>query len=307
MRTALRHPDGGVCSRVVTGYFCPMSITDTAAPRTLDFPAAEGRTVTEGHAAICRERGHAVHRVDGVATGVCPRCGEVTEAGADDRPAQLPAGPDADLALAVAAGVAAPTAPAEGDCARCHRRVYRLQDGSLVANGEPVGVCPAPAAQGGGHVFVLPALELPEDVAEYAPVHHLAALLAALAEAGVPAEDVDGYARRSLEAATAEVQAEGDPFGLAEVYAGQLFELERRRELARRLGVSHTGVPLGTRLVVTATREDTPAPYRWVVDSRAEAAAVVDASVRHVSATAGDVAAHWDVTLLLPGTELPRR
>jgi hypothetical protein len=44
----------------------------------LDYPATEGRTVTEAHARICAERGHATWTVDGTDTGRCPRCGEVT-------------------------------------------------------------------------------------------------------------------------------------------------------------------------------------------------------------------------------------
>ena len=43
------------------------------------FPALEGDVVTEAHARICRERGHAFHTIDGVDTGCCPRCGVVTE------------------------------------------------------------------------------------------------------------------------------------------------------------------------------------------------------------------------------------
>lgn len=46
----------------------------------MDFPALEGRPVTEAHMRVCRERGHASHQVAGesTSTGVCPRCGEVT-------------------------------------------------------------------------------------------------------------------------------------------------------------------------------------------------------------------------------------
>lgn len=53
-----------------------MTTTNATDPR--DYPAAEGRTVTEGHAQLCRERGHATTIRDGVDQGVCPRCGEVT-------------------------------------------------------------------------------------------------------------------------------------------------------------------------------------------------------------------------------------
>lgn len=43
------------------------------------YPALTGEVVTERHARICRERGHATHTVDGVDQGSCPRCGENTE------------------------------------------------------------------------------------------------------------------------------------------------------------------------------------------------------------------------------------
>lgn len=45
----------------------------------LDFPALNGQPVTEAHAQVCRERGHATHTVDGVDSGTCPRCGEVLD------------------------------------------------------------------------------------------------------------------------------------------------------------------------------------------------------------------------------------
>lgn len=45
--------------------------------RPNDFPALEGRGVTEAHARYCREHGHATHTVNGADTGICPRCGEV--------------------------------------------------------------------------------------------------------------------------------------------------------------------------------------------------------------------------------------
>lgn len=42
-----------------------------------DYPAAaEGRPVTEAHARVCAERGHATWTRDGQASGVCPRCGD---------------------------------------------------------------------------------------------------------------------------------------------------------------------------------------------------------------------------------------
>lgn len=43
------------------------------------FPALVGGVVTERHARVCRERGHARHTVDGTDTGLCPRCGDVVE------------------------------------------------------------------------------------------------------------------------------------------------------------------------------------------------------------------------------------
>lgn len=43
-----------------------------------DFPALAGRVVTDAHARICAEYGHATHTVDGRDTGSCPRCGEVS-------------------------------------------------------------------------------------------------------------------------------------------------------------------------------------------------------------------------------------
>lgn len=42
----------------------------------LDYPAFEGRVVTERHARICRERGHAVCTQEGVMALHCPRCGD---------------------------------------------------------------------------------------------------------------------------------------------------------------------------------------------------------------------------------------
>jgi len=41
------------------------------------YPALTGNEPTERHARICREEGHATHLVDGVDTGICPRCGEL--------------------------------------------------------------------------------------------------------------------------------------------------------------------------------------------------------------------------------------
>lgn len=45
----------------------------------MSFPAADGAVVTEGHAEYCRTFGHSSHFKDGADTGICPRCGEVTE------------------------------------------------------------------------------------------------------------------------------------------------------------------------------------------------------------------------------------
>lgn len=41
------------------------------------YPALNGGVVTERHARICRERGHALWTLDGKDTGICPRCGDV--------------------------------------------------------------------------------------------------------------------------------------------------------------------------------------------------------------------------------------
>lgn len=50
---------------------------NTAQVNPLDYPALDGRPVTEAHARRCYEYEHATHKVDGKDTGVCPRCGEV--------------------------------------------------------------------------------------------------------------------------------------------------------------------------------------------------------------------------------------
>lgn len=42
----------------------------------LDMAALNGTVVTEAHAKVCRERGHATHKVDGIEQIHCPRCGE---------------------------------------------------------------------------------------------------------------------------------------------------------------------------------------------------------------------------------------
>ena len=41
----------------------------------LDFPAVNGRPVTQAHANLCETRGHATHTVNGVDSDLCPRCG----------------------------------------------------------------------------------------------------------------------------------------------------------------------------------------------------------------------------------------
>jgi len=44
----------------------------------IDFPAVDGRVVTEAHAKICRERGCSTYVKNGIDMGFCPRCGEVS-------------------------------------------------------------------------------------------------------------------------------------------------------------------------------------------------------------------------------------
>jgi hypothetical protein len=46
----------------------------------LSYPALAGEPVTEGHSQWCKQNGHATHTVDGVDTGLCPRCGDVKSA-----------------------------------------------------------------------------------------------------------------------------------------------------------------------------------------------------------------------------------
>jgi hypothetical protein len=43
--------------------------------KLLDFPAVNGRPVTQAHANICAKYGHATHTVNGVVSNLCPRCG----------------------------------------------------------------------------------------------------------------------------------------------------------------------------------------------------------------------------------------
>lgn len=42
------------------------------------FPILTGDVVTEAHAQICADRGHATWTVDGEDKGICPRCGDLT-------------------------------------------------------------------------------------------------------------------------------------------------------------------------------------------------------------------------------------
>lgn len=60
------------------GYVTEAGFDASSTPIN-DFPALDGRPVTEGHAKVCAAQGHAHHTVDGADTGVCPRCGVVTE------------------------------------------------------------------------------------------------------------------------------------------------------------------------------------------------------------------------------------
>lgn len=44
-----------------------------------DMASLKGEVVTQGHADYCAAHGHATHTVDGVDSGVCPRCGDVAD------------------------------------------------------------------------------------------------------------------------------------------------------------------------------------------------------------------------------------
>ena len=44
-----------------------------------DYPLLRDAHPTEAHARYYRENGHATYKIDGRDTGICPRCGEVTE------------------------------------------------------------------------------------------------------------------------------------------------------------------------------------------------------------------------------------
>lgn len=82
------------------------------------FPALYGETVTELHTLTCHREGHATHNVDGVDSGVCPRCGDVKPAGVDvvHNPAA-----DAYVAAVVAALTAGKLATSDlrHDCPEC--------------------------------------------------------------------------------------------------------------------------------------------------------------------------------------------
>lgn len=58
-------------------------MTTTTRVSALDYPALDGRGVTQAHARYCADHGHATHTVDGTPTGTCPRCGEVDTRDAD--------------------------------------------------------------------------------------------------------------------------------------------------------------------------------------------------------------------------------
>lgn len=44
----------------------------------LSYPALNGEVVTEAHATVCAEKGHATYKNGDKVEGWCPRCGEVT-------------------------------------------------------------------------------------------------------------------------------------------------------------------------------------------------------------------------------------
>lgn len=55
------------------------SVTPVRAVHSLDYPALDGRVVTQAHADYCQANGHATYKRDGVDTGMCPRCGEMRQ------------------------------------------------------------------------------------------------------------------------------------------------------------------------------------------------------------------------------------
>jgi hypothetical protein len=56
------------------------SLDKLVAPKVslMDYPVPYGRPVTQAHVKICRERGHVSYVKNGMDTGICPRCGEIT-------------------------------------------------------------------------------------------------------------------------------------------------------------------------------------------------------------------------------------
>jgi hypothetical protein len=54
--------------------------TRQSAPKIslIDFPAVDGRVVTEAHAKLCADKGCVSYVKNGIDMGWCPRCGEVT-------------------------------------------------------------------------------------------------------------------------------------------------------------------------------------------------------------------------------------
>lgn len=53
-------------------------VTKKPVSLALDYPAAEGRVVTEAHAKLCADKGHTSYVKNGIDMGICPRCGVVT-------------------------------------------------------------------------------------------------------------------------------------------------------------------------------------------------------------------------------------
>ena len=109
------------------------------APAIPAFPALDGLPVTQRHADQCARFEHATHTVDGVDSGVCPRCGEVTIEAPDDLdlllPAVAPAASTAPAGLAPCRGnyvvTIADVTPGEyltiecSGCADCDREIVR--------------------------------------------------------------------------------------------------------------------------------------------------------------------------------------
>lgn len=85
LRKELRHTmpgqlwaDGVACQHGRVKRDCEWCNPQPGTVAALDYPALNGRPVTDAHARICAERGHATYKRDGVDTGSCPRCGDVT-------------------------------------------------------------------------------------------------------------------------------------------------------------------------------------------------------------------------------------